>query len=228
MEGMFVDERQLQNAPTFRHVFTPRQYAYFPVKRAIDIVLSLAGLIVLAPVFVIIAIVIKLDSPGPVFHIVKMRTGKNGKPLSYLKFRSMIKDAEKMQDSLMPFTEMDGPVFKIANDPRVTKVGRFIRKTSIDELPQLFSVLIGKMSLVGPRPLSFQEIDGCTDWQRAKRLLVTPGLTCIWQVSGRSSISSFEQRIGMDLDYVERIGFLTDMMLLLKTVPVVLSGRGAC
>jgi lipopolysaccharide/colanic/teichoic acid biosynthesis glycosyltransferase len=228
MEGMFVDKSQLHNAPTFRHEFTPSQYAYFPVKRVMDIVLSLVGLVVLAPVFVIVAVIIKVDSPGPVFYVVKMRAGKNGKPFSMLKFRSMIQDAETMQDSLMPLNEVDGPVFKIAKDPRVTKVGKFLRKTSIDELPQLCNVLIGQMSLVGPRPKSFQEMGGFSDWQKVKRLAVPPGITCIWQVSGRSNITSFERLIDMDLAYVEKIGFLTDMVLLLKTIPVVLSGRGAC
>jgi lipopolysaccharide/colanic/teichoic acid biosynthesis glycosyltransferase len=229
MEGMFIDKYQLKNVPAFQHEFTHSQYAYFPVKRAIDIVLSLAGLVVLAPVFVLIAVAVKLDSKGPAIYRQKRLAGRGGKPIFMIKFRSMVADADNLRENIPAINKKDGPLYiKDPDDPRVTRVGRFLRKHSLDELPQLFNVLIGQMSLVGPRPLLFSEINQCMSADQVVRLSVPPGLTCIWQVSGRSNITSFEQRIGMDLDYVNKIGFLTDTALLLKTIPAVLFGRGAC
>ena len=153
------------------------------------------------------------------------RAGLGGKPFKIYKFRTMIADAEKMKEALRKHSEQDGPAFKMKNDPRVTRLGRILRKTSIDELPQLFNVLKGDMTLVGPRPLPLKEADGCQQWQR-RRLDVTPGLTCIWQVRGRSTVS-FADWVRMDVAYIRRRTFFQDIRILLQTIPAVLLRRGA-
>lgn len=189
-----------------------------------DIICSAAALAVLSPIFLAVAIVIKLEDKGPVIF-TQNRTGKNGKVFRMYKFRSMYVDAEKRRSELLARNEADGPLFKIADDPRVTRVGRFIRRTSIDELPQLVNILKGEMSIVGPRPLVTYEQNQCTDYQ-AQRLLVKPGLTCIWQVSGRSD-TSFDELIEMDLEYIRNQSLLLDIKLILKTVVVVFTHKGA-
>jgi lipopolysaccharide/colanic/teichoic acid biosynthesis glycosyltransferase len=195
-----------------------------PWKRAIDVLGAGTGLLLLAPLFAAVAAAIKLASPGPVLF-KQLRSGRAGRPFTMYKFRSMVVDAEQKKFDLLALNEQDGPAFKIEADPRVTRFGRFLRSTSIDELPQLWNVLRGEMSLVGPRPLPCHESDGCLGWQR-RRLDVTPGLTCIWQVKGRSRVS-FSEWCRMDLQYVARRGVRQDLMLLLLTLPAVLLRKGA-
>lgn len=193
-------------------------------KRTIDIAGASFGLFLLAPLFAIVAVAIKATSAGPVFFR-QNRSGLGGEPFVMLKFRSMGVDAEARKRQLMSLNEQDGPAFKIKNDPRTTRIGRFLRRTSIDELPQLWNVLRGDMSLVGPRPLPCDETESCRGWLR-QRLEVTPGLTCIWQVSGRSTVS-FAQWVRMDVQYIRSRSLGGDVKLLLKTLPAVVSRRGA-
>ena len=195
------------------------------LKRWLDLVLSLLALIVLSPIFLIIAVLIKLDSKGPALFSQK-RVGKNGRVFYLYKFRSMIEGAEDLIDDLKNQNEMSGPVFKLSNDPRITNLGRFLRKYSLDELPQLYNVLVGEMSLVGPRPPLPKEIVSYQRKQR-RRLSMRPGLTCTWQVLGRNNISDFDSWAEMDLDYVDNWTLGRDLKLLLKTIPVVISGSGA-
>ena len=194
-------------------------------KRLFDIVISTTALFLLSPLFILVALLIRLDSKGPIFFS-QNRMGKQSQKFRFWKFRSMDVDAEKHKATLMKLNKMQGGVlFKMENDPRITRVGRFIRKMSIDELPQLWNVLIGDMSLVGPRPPLPNEVAQYTPYQR-RRLGATPGITCIWQVSGRSNIP-FEQQVEMDLKYIANQSVWYDMGLLLKTIPAVLKGQGA-
>jgi lipopolysaccharide/colanic/teichoic acid biosynthesis glycosyltransferase len=194
-------------------------------KRTVDIAGSLFLMVLLSPVVITSALLIRYSSPGPVFFVQK-RSGLGGKPFMMYKLRTMRDRADSEKAELSQYNEQDGPAFKMANDPRVTKVGQLFRNTSIDELPQLFNVLRGEMSLVGPRPLPVEETAKCEMWQH-RRMDVTPGLTCIWQVRGRSSVA-FSQWIRMDLEYVEKVSFWNDLKLLVLTVPSVLSRKGAC
>jgi exopolysaccharide biosynthesis polyprenyl glycosylphosphotransferase len=194
-------------------------------KRVIDLVASALLLIVLSPLLLITALCIKLETPGPVFF-KQRRVGLNGRIFTLLKFRSMVQGAEGMLPELLEKNEMSGPVFKMKEDPRVTKVGRFIRKYSIDELPQLLNVLRGDMSLVGPRPPLPQEVSLYERKQR-KRLSMRPGLTCIWQVSGRNEILDFEKWAQLDLEYIDNWSLKKDFELILKTIPAVFTGLGA-
>lgn len=198
-------------------------YEFF--KRVFDIVMSSIGLIVLSPVFLIVAILVKLDG-GPVFF-KQTRVGKGGKTFNFYKFRSMIvgADSPEMLQKLAALNEVDGPAFKIKDDPRITKVGKFIRKASLDELPQLYNILKNDMTIVGPRPALVHEVERYDEYQ-AQRLLVKQGLTCFWQCSGRSNIS-FDEWVELDLDYIEQRSFWTDIKIILKTVPAVLTGKGA-
>jgi exopolysaccharide biosynthesis polyprenyl glycosylphosphotransferase len=198
------------------------------IKRILDTVLSAALIVILTPLLVLTAILIKLISPGPVFFIQK-RIGLNKRVFHIYKFRTMVVDAEKKLAQLETLNEVSGPVFKIKRDPRVTALGRFLRKTSIDELPQLFNVLKGDMSLVGPRPLQLRDYELFTqagqDWQRC-RFSVRPGITCLWQVNGRSSMP-FEKWMELDLQYVRKWSLWLDLQILAKTIPAVLKGSGA-
>jgi lipopolysaccharide/colanic/teichoic acid biosynthesis glycosyltransferase len=194
-------------------------------KRFLDIIVSLAALILLLPLFTAVALIIKLTDGGPVFY-VQTRIGKYGEPFPFPKFRSMVMNADSMKDELLKQAERVGDVtFKMKRDPRVTRIGRFIRRFSIDELPQLWCVLKGDMSLVGPRPPVPREVALYTQEDR-RRLEVTPGLTGIWQVSGRADIE-FKQQVELDVLYIESHGFWLDILLLLKTIPAVFLGRGA-
>ncbi len=193
-------------------------------KRAIDILGALTALIVLSPVLAAAALAVRLTSPGPVVF-AQWRDSKGSKPFKMYKFRTMVVDAERQQEELTALNEQRGPVFKIRNDPRITPVGRVLRKTSIDELPQLWNVLKGEMSLVGPRPPLPKEVCQYQEWHR-RRLDVTPGLTCTWQVAGRSQIP-FTDWIRMDLRYIRSRSFWQDVDLLLRTLPAVLFRRGA-
>lgn len=197
---------------------------YEVIKRLIDIVCSFLGVLVLSPLFIIIAIIIKMTSKGPVFFSQK-RVGKNGKEFDMYKFRSMVVNAEELKEKLAAKNEMSGPMFKMKDDPRVTKVGKFIRKTSIDELPQLWNVLKGDMSLVGPRPSLPKEVAQFENWMY-KRLEVKPGLTCYWQVSGRNNID-FEDWMKLDIKYVNDRSTWIDIKLIFKTVGVLFGDKNA-
>lgn len=194
------------------------------VKRAMDLTGAMVGLVLASPIMLVTAIAVKRCDGGPAIF-AQERVGKNGVHFKMYKFRSMYMDAEERLAELQKYNQVDGPAFKMENDPRVTPVGSFIRKTSIDELPQLWNVLKGEMSIVGPRPPLPREVAQYTDWDWG-RLAVKPGLTCYWQVSGRSDVG-FEDWMRLDLKYVEEQGFLTDMKILFKTVGVVLRGDGA-
>jgi exopolysaccharide biosynthesis polyprenyl glycosylphosphotransferase len=194
------------------------------IKRLIDIALSSACIILLLPLWIIIPLIIKRDSPGPALYFHE-RVGRRGRRFIMYKFRTMVPGADRMQDRLVHLNEMDGPVFKIKDDPRFTGIGRFLRTTSIDELPQLFNVLKGDMSLVGPRPPIFKEVLQYQPWQK-KRLSVIPGITCLWQVTGRNEIK-FDEWMQLDLQYIENWSLTLDLKILLRTVMAVLSRRGA-
>ncbi len=196
----------------------------FFLKRFLDIVLTSTMLIILSPLFLLTALAIKIDDRGPVFFS-QVRVGKRGRHFMMHKFRSMEVMAEQKKDHLMDLNESGCVIFKIKNDPRFTRIGKIIRKTSIDELPQLWNILKGDMSLVGPRPPVPNEVQKYR-FQDLGRLDVKPGLTCIWQVSGRSDIS-FEGQVKLDLQYIESQSFWTDVKLLFKTIPAVLLGKGA-
>lgn len=194
-------------------------------KRFIDILLSLFGLIIVSPIMLIVAILIKLESTGPVIFSQK-RVGLNGKEFNMLKFRSMVQNAEELKEKLQKQNEMSGPMFKMKEDPRVTKVGKFIRKTSIDELPQLINVFKGEMSLVGPRPSLPKEVAKFEPWM-LERLSVKPGLTCYWQVSGRNNID-FEDWMKLDIKYVKDRNLGLDIKLIFKTFFVLFGDKNAC
>ncbi len=182
-------------------------------------------LVVLFPIFLLVALAIKLDSSGPLFFIQE-RMGYNKRRFRMIKFRTMSADAEARMKELEHLNEKDGPVFKIRNDPRMTRVGRLLRKLSIDELPQLINVLFGDMSLVGPRPLPMRDVLGLeVAWQK-RRFSVKPGLTCLWQISGRSNLS-FEEWMQLDLEYIDRWSLGLDCRILLRTIPAILSADGA-
>lgn len=193
-------------------------------KRAMDIAGALFAIIVFGPQMLAIALVIKLTSPGPVLF-TQMRGGRGGKPFKVYKFRTMVVDAEQRKLDILHLNERNGPAFKMKNDPRVTSIGRLLRATSMDEMPQFFNVLFGDMSLVGPRPLPVEECSKTDQWHR-RRLEVKPGLTCIWQVKGRDR-SCFDQWVRQDIEYIEKHSLLLDLKLILQTVPAVLSRRGA-
>ncbi len=198
--------------------------AYDIAKRGFDIAVSLVVLLAALPVFAVIALMIKLDTPGPVFFR-QARLGKGTNRFMMLKFRSMRINCEEIPAELLQLNESSGPLFKMKADPRITRVGRILRRTSLDELPQLINVLLGTMSIVGPRPPLPREIDGFEVIQR-QRLRVKPGLAGLWQVSGRSNIP-FDEMVRLDLLYIERRSLFYDLKLILQTIPCVLTGRGA-
>ena len=197
----------------------------YAVKRAIDIVASGLGMLVLSPVFIAIALAVKLTSKGPVFFS-QTRVGRYGRHFRFWKFRSMRTDAEALKAQLEERNESkDGVIFKMKDDPRITKVGKFIRRASLDELPQLWNVFIGDMSLVGPRPPVPSEVAEYTLEDR-KRLDVIPGITCLWQIKGRSEIP-FNEQVRLDKEYIQEPSIWKDVMILLKTIPAILGGKGA-
>lgn len=195
------------------------------IKRGIDIVVSLAGLILLSPLFVVLALLVRLTSKGPIFYPWRV-LGERARPFVGYKFRTMVPNADQLKRELLARNQMSGPVFKMRDDPRVTPVGRWLRKFSLDELPQLWSVLKGDMSLVGPRPPSAEEFAAFEPWQHGK-LAVIPGITCLWQVQGRSEIADFDEWAALDLEYIRNWNLWLDLKILLKTIPVVIGGRGA-
>jgi exopolysaccharide biosynthesis polyprenyl glycosylphosphotransferase len=195
------------------------------VKRIQDFAISLVLLVILSPIFLAISILVKLTSNGPVFFLQE-RVGRNKRRFKILKFRTMVPDAEKMMADLEALNELSGPVFKIKNDPRLTPIGRFLRRSSLDELPQLLNVLLGDMSLVGPRPMAVRDFEGFSeDWQR-RRFSVPPGITCLWQINGRNSIP-FQQWMEMDMQYIAEWSLWLDLKILLRTIPAVWKGTGA-
>lgn len=206
-------------------VYDAKSPIYIGLKRLFDIVCSGLAIVILSPIFIATAIAIKIEDNGPVFFVQK-RAGKNLKPFKMWKFRSMYVNAdEKIKEMMANSNEQTGHAFKMKNDPRITKVGKFIRKFSIDELPQLFNIFLGDMSIVGPRPILVFQMEECDDYDR-QRLIVQPGLTCIWQVSGRANIK-WDKWIELDLEYIEKMSVWTDIKLICLTVPCVLSGDGA-
>lgn len=195
-------------------------------KQVMDFFGALGLLILASPLLVTVVALIKLTSKGPVLF-KQQRSGLNGRPFTMLKFRSMVTDAEQRQDELAALNEMSGPVFKIANDPRITPVGRYLRRYSIDELPQLINVVCGEMSLVGPRPLPVHEVKRFDDLSHRRRLSVKPGLTCLWQISGRNEVRDFKDWVRLDLEYIDNWSFWLDLKILIRTIPVVFAGTGA-
>ncbi len=202
---------------------TPERFVPLIVKRGLDIVLSMSMMALSLPVMLFIALLIKVTEGGQVVYR-QTRCGLNGRRFTMYKFRTMVADAEERQLDLMHLNEMTGPVFKLARDPRVTWIGRFLRRFSLDELPQLLNVLRGDMSLVGPRPPIPAEVAKYQRWQR-RRLSMKPGLTCLWQISGRNDLD-FDRWMQLDLEYIDSWSPWLDLKILLKTVPAVLSGRG--
>lgn len=196
------------------------------LKQLMDILLASVLLVAGLPLYLLIALLIKLSSPGPVLFR-QQRSGLNGRPFTLYKFRTMVTNAEQLKHELAAMNEMTGPVFKVSNDPRVTAVGRFLRKYSLDEFPQLYNVLRGEMSLVGPRPLPVDEVRRFHDLAHRRRLSVKPGLTCLWQISGRSEVRDFREWVRLDLEYIDNWSLWLDLKILCRTVPVVLTGAGA-
>jgi exopolysaccharide biosynthesis polyprenyl glycosylphosphotransferase len=195
-------------------------------KHLLDLILAFVLLLILGIPMILFAILIRLTSPGPVLFR-QQRCGLNGRPFTMLKFRSMVSDAEQRKQELAALNEMGGPVFKLTNDPRVTPIGRFLRRWSIDEWPQFINVLCGEMSLVGPRPLPVDEVERFDDPSHRRRLSVRPGLTCLWQVSGRNEVRDFKDWVRLDLEYIDHWSLWLDLKILWRTIPAVLTGTGA-
>jgi len=215
-----VESYEVKAKPLESHFVRP-----FPKwKRAMDILGAVVGIVLFAPIMLAVAIAIKCTSSGPVLF-TQLRGGRGGRPFRVYKFRTMVVDAEARKQEIMHLNERTGPAFKMKSDPRVTRIGAILRKTSIDELPQFFNVLKGDMSLVGPRPLPVDEVRLCDQWHW-RRLEVKPGLTCIWQVNGRDQ-SCFDAWVRQDIEYIRKHSLLLDIKLLLLTIPAVLSRKGA-
>ena len=228
MDNRFKFEEEFDEdaiAIDYSDVLVKESILYSVTKRLIDIVGSLCGIILLSPLFLIVAILIKLEDPKGKVFFAQERNGRYPKTFKMYKFRSMVHNAEDLLKDLMDRNEQTGPVFKINDDPRITKVGKFIRKTSIDELPQLFNVLKGDMSLVGPRPPIPHEVEQYNSYQM-QRLAVKPGLTCIWQVSGRNNIG-FDEWVEMDIEYIKTRNLWLDIKLIFKTVGVLFGDDNA-
>lgn len=217
---------EFQGQPTLVFRSAPAVSGQLLAKHLLDFFGALLALLLVAPFFAVFALLVRLGSPGPVFF-QQQRCGLNGHPFTMLKFRSMVSNAEQRKDELVAFNEMSGPVFKLTNDPRVTRMGRFLRKYSIDEWPQLLNVLRGEMSLVGPRPLPVDEVRRFDDLSHRRRLSVKPGLTCLWQISGRNDVKDFKDWVRLDLEYIDHWSIWLDLKIILRTIPVVLLGTGA-
>ncbi len=217
---------EFQGRPMLVFRATPDASWQGVLKQVIDFTVALVMVLILAVPFVIIGLLIKLTSPGPILFRQR-RCGLNGHPFTILKFRTMETDAEQRKHELATQNEMSGPVFKMKNDPRVTPVGRILRKLSIDEFPQFYNVLRGEMSLVGPRPLPVDEVRRFDDFAHRRRLSVKPGLTCLWQVSGRNEVSDFDDWVRLDLEYIDNWSLWLDLKIIWRTIPIVLFGVGA-
>ena len=207
-----------------RAVYEKKSKLYIVTKRLIDIILSGTALVFLSPIFILTAMAIKVEDSGPVFF-TQPRAGKNMKPFKMYKFRSMYVNADEKLKELMKNNEQTGHAFKIKNDPRITKVGKVIRRLSIDELPQLINIIKGDMSIVGPRPILVFQMEECDEYDR-QRLIVQPGLTCYWQIGGRANIK-WDQWVELDLKYIEDMSLWTDLKMIIGTIPAVFSGDGA-
>ena len=220
----FVTMESAMSSPIITFHPSPPNYTELFIKYTLDRIISFILILFLFPIFILISITIKLTSKGPIIYKHK-RVGLKGKLFSMLKFRTMYQNADEAKKSLNNLNKMDKVVFKIKNDPRITKTGRFLRRFSLDELPQLFNVLKGDMSLVGPRPPLAAEVKQYEDWQR-KRLAIKPGLTCTWLLRGRSDLD-FEEWMRLDLEYINNWSLTLDFLILLKTIPTIISGKGA-
>lgn len=222
-KNITVDNVYGLNIITFDSVKYSRQALFY--KRILDVIISLIALLILSPIMIFASIAILITDGRPIFynwHVI----GLDKIPFKSWKFRTMVKNADELKENLLEFNEMEGPVFKIKNDPRVFPLGRFLRKFSIDETPQLFSVIMGDMSLVGPRPAGPLELERYQSWHRRK-LSIKPGITCLWQVNGRNNINSFDEWVRLDLEYIDNWSILLDLKILLKTIPAVLKRQGA-
>jgi exopolysaccharide biosynthesis polyprenyl glycosylphosphotransferase len=217
---------ELNNHPILVFRSTPDESWQVLAKRVLDFGVALLLLAVLALPMLLVSLMIKLTSPGPVLFR-QQRSGLNGRPFVMMKFRSMVTNAEQRQHELAAMNEMTGPVFKVSNDPRITSLGRWLRRFSVDELPQLINVLKGEMSLVGPRPLPVDEVKRFNDLSHRRRLSVKPGITCLWQVSGRNNVTDFRDWVRLDLEYIDNWSLWLDMKILLRTIPAVFIGAGA-
>ena len=217
-------ESMLENNIDYSQTLKTR-HGYRWLKRFQDIIFSLIAIIVLSPVMIITSIAIFIDDPKGIPVFSQVRVGRDGKKFKMYKFRSMVVDAEDRLEELLKNNEMDGPAFKITDDPRITRVGKFIRKTSIDELPQLFNILKGDMSIVGPRPALPREVEQYTVYQ-TQRLFITPGLTCYWQIQPNRNDISFDEWVDMDLQYIRERSFLVDWKIIFKTVITVFTTQG--
>lgn len=225
MDGIKVPAREaVINRNNMQEVYQRKSPVYKFLKRFFDIILCGIALVCLSPVFLATAIVIKLEDGGPVFF-TQPRAGKDMKPFKMYKFRSMYVNADAKLAELLKDNEQTGHAFKIKNDPRITRVGKFIRKVSIDELPQLINIIKGDMSIVGPRPILPFQMEECNEYEK-QRLIVRPGLTCYWQIGGRANIK-WDEWVELDLDYIEDMGLWTDLKMIVKTIPAVFDSEGA-
>jgi exopolysaccharide biosynthesis polyprenyl glycosylphosphotransferase len=209
----------------FEEVPKIREGHYETFKRLFDVCFALILIPILLPFMTLIALLIKLDSKGSVFFAHK-RVGKDRRLFNCYKFRTMVENADKIKEKLKHLNEMKGPAFKMKSDPRITRLGRFLRKYSFDEFPQIINILKGDMSFVGPRPPLPEEVEQYKPWHM-KRLSIKPGLTCFWQINGRNNIQKFDDWVKMDIKYIETASFVTDLKIILKTLPAVISRRGA-
>jgi exopolysaccharide biosynthesis polyprenyl glycosylphosphotransferase len=219
-----IEIEELEGIPFITFTTTPSNESQLAVKRLLDIAVSALLLVLAAPIILLVATAIKLTSPGSVFF-KQTRIGLNGRIFTLYKFRTMIEDAHERREEVSHLNEMTGPVFKMKDDPRVTTVGRVLRKFSLDEIPQFWNVFRGDMSLVGPRPPIPEEVANYHRWHR-RRLSMKPGLTCLWQINGRNNVD-FDRWMQLDLQYIDNWSPLLDLKILLRTIPAVLSGRGA-
>lgn len=219
-----ADSRIVTGHRDMKTVYQQKSLVYKGAKRFMDIILSLCALTALSPIFLLTAIAIKLEDGGTVFFI-QPRAGKNMKTFKMWKFRSMYMNADDKLKEMLADNEQTGHAFKIKNDPRITKVGKVIRRLSIDELPQLINILKGDMSIVGPRPILPWQMEECSEYEK-QRLTVRPGLTCYWQISGRANIA-WEEWVELDLEYIEDMSLWTDVRMIIKTIPAVFSSEGA-
>lgn len=224
MEVNAVSDTTKPSERAFETIECKPQRAYFFAKRVVDVAFSLAGLICLSPLFLVLSVLIFLDDPHGSPFFVQTRIGKDGREFKFYKFRSMVVNAEELLPQLMDKNERDGRTFKMKDDPRITRMGRFIRRTSIDELPQLLNVLKGDMSIVGPRPPLPREVETYSDYEM-QRLMIKPGLTCYWQTLKHRHELSFEEWVDLDLKYIETCSPWVDIKLIFKTFSVIFEGR---
>lgn len=222
---MKLDYAWIRKFDPKRRVLTGR--AYYVSKRFLDLLIVILSMPFWLPLIAVIALLIKITSPGAPAIFVQYRTGRSGRRFPMYKFRSMVPNAEELKAKYAHLNELKWPDFKITNDPRITPLGKFLRKSSLDEIPQLFNVLRGEMSLVGPRPLPVDETKRIHDMAHRRRLSVKPGLTCLWQVSGRNEIKKFEDWVRLDLEYIDNWSLWLDLKILLRTIPAVFQGAGA-